>query len=158
VEIAFQYEPLSECLDESALLHAETFAEVHGSAERFNPDMAWRLKQERTGDFIYFTARSHGGIVGYLSFFMRRCSQDGTVFAVEDAWFLKKQARRGRTAQEFLRFAERWILSNRGCDDIRISPYCHQPYLQDLLMREGYIPYSVEMRKTLTSELNHGQQ
>ena len=123
-------------------LHAQHYGETETLYldAPFNPDYDRYKASEAAGQFVVFTLRDSGQMVGYLQYYVFRDmhAQDMYV-AREDAFFVKPEYRGRHLAPRLLTFAEH-CLSQLGCKYVGMSNKAPAggPDIGPFLERRGY--------------------
>ena len=120
----------------------------------FDPDYGRYIQSEEAGQFVVFTVRIEGTMVGYLQYYVfRDMHSQGMYQAREDALFLTKQHRGQGIAPALLRYAEH-CLAQLGCKYVGMSSKAPAggPDIGGFLEKEGYRPVALYYIKQLESE------
>lgn len=138
-------EKIANMQPELAALHREHYAEtetLYRAQYPCNPDYQRWMALEEMGQFVVFTARFPGEMVGYLQYYVFRDMHSKEVYiAKEDAFFVTKDFRGKGVAPKLLAFAED-SLRKLGCKSIGMSNKAPVggPDIGGFLERRGYRP------------------
>ena len=106
--ITFAEEKFADVWDEfRPLAYAhwlETMVPVTG--EEFRPDVDRYIQFNSTGFYRLYTARRDGVLVGDMGIYITDSMHTQKKIAREDSWYMRPDARSGRTALRFLAFVE----------------------------------------------------
>jgi len=122
-----------------------------------DPDFDRFIASEEQGQFVVFTARKAGVLIGHISFYVYRDMHSQEMYqAREDAMFIDKEHRGGATASRLVNYAEH-CLAQLGCKYIGMSSKapCGGPDIGRFLERKGYQPVALFYSKQLESD-SHG--
>lgn len=113
--------------------------EVRGEDHNSAPEKPWYEQAESEGILKLFTVRldSTFEMVGYCTMFVRVDNQrEHSLYASQDAIFIKKEHRKGMTGSFFMKYIER-CLYNAGVNLIyqSVTPAVD---FSKLLLRQGY--------------------
>jgi GNAT superfamily N-acetyltransferase len=140
--VVFGLEKIAEIQSEIEVLYQEHFAETEKLylEEECNMDYERYKASEAANQFVVFTARADGKLVGYLQYYVFRDMHTQAFFqAREDAFFVTKDYRGRRIAPNLLAFAED-ALKHLGCKYVGMSNKAPVggPDIGPFLEREGY--------------------
>lgn len=152
-DVVIGHERIEEMHDELRVLHEQHYRETETLYldVPFNPDYARYIESEKRGQFIVFTARLHGELVGYLQYYVfRDMHSAGMRQAREDAFFFIESVRGKGHAPKLLKFAEEALL-NLGCRFVGMSSKAPAggPDIGSFLERKGYRPVATYYVKQL---------
>jgi GNAT superfamily N-acetyltransferase len=122
----------------------------------FAPDYERYKKSEEAGQFVVFTARHFGKMVGYLQYYVfRDMHSQGMYQGREDAFFVEKEHRGRGLAPALLRYAEHCLVQ-LGCSYVGMSSKAPSggPDIGPFLERKGYRPVATYYVKQLESNEN----
>lgn len=136
------HEKIKDMVDELRVLHEEHYNETEKLylAVPFDPDYQRYAVSEAAGQFVVFTVRMAGRMVGYIQYYVfRDMHSQGIYTAREDALFLTKAVRGAGLAPALLRYAER-CLKQLGCRYVGMSSKAPAggPDIGAFLERKGY--------------------
>ena len=117
----------------------------------FDPDYQRYIASEQAGQFVVFTVRKRGCMVGYLQYYVFRDMHSQKAYtAREDALFLRKSVRGKNIAPALLRYAEH-CLKQLGCRYVGMSSKAPTggPDIGAFLERKGYRPVALYYVKDL---------
>lgn len=123
VGVTFQEEEFSEALGEMKACTELHYAEITLEKDDIPYDPNWEvyLSLAAAGILHLSTARSKRGLVGYVAtYIMPHMHHKGTVFAIQDAYFLKEEYRKGLTGYLLLKFNEE-IAKKKGASVITLG-------------------------------------
>lgn len=151
-------ERLADVADEIHSVYEAHYRETEAFADDpFNPDYARCQKMEADGQFVLFTVRIFGTIVGYIQYFVFRDMHCQSVYqAKEDAFFLLKEHRGRGLAPALLSYAE-YCLPQLGCKYVSMSSKAPMggSDIDGFLKSQGYEPVAISYAKRL-EESEHG--
>ena len=109
----FQAERARSILAELAPLHEAQWGETerYRSGIPMRPDFEIGLGEERAGRLLQFTIRRDGQLVGHLRLYLATSRHTQTLFSTEDTYYIDPGHRGGFMALQFLKFAERCLMS-----------------------------------------------
>lgn len=121
-EFTFSLEKIEDIQDEIRPLHRahwqETESHRHGLV--LSPDYALFVRYERSGQYVLFTIRLNGVVVGNCAMYISASAHTKTLLATEDTLYLLPEARRGRLANRFIAYAEN-ALKQLGVREIFVT-------------------------------------
>jgi GNAT superfamily N-acetyltransferase len=134
-------------------LHREHYEETETLylAEEFDPDWGRYILSEKEGQFVVFTARIFGKLVGYLQYYIFRDMHTKSIFSArEDAFFITKSQRGREIAPSLLGYAEH-CLKQLGCSHVGMTSKapCGGPDIGNFLAKKGYKPVATYYLKDL---------
>lgn len=147
------HERIADMVEELRILHAEHFQETETLylESPFDPDYRRYIWSEKENQFVVFTARRDGKMIGYLQYYIfRDMHSQGMMTAREDAFFFTKAHRGGGTASRLLTYAEH-CLKQLGCKYVGMSSKAPAggPDIGKFLERKGYAPVALYYSKKL---------
>lgn len=146
--IRFQIEPLEKCWNEAMVLANQHWEETETyRGQQFRPDLARYAAYEKGGWFLGFTGRDGERLIAYAGIYLVPDMHTQELLATEDAFFIDKEHRRGRTFLRFYQFIESEI-AQRGAKRIMFTA----PQTNGtgrLLERLDYQPVSMQYSKLL---------
>jgi hypothetical protein len=118
----FGVERISDVLPELLPIWRAHFeeTEVAYKGQNFNPDTDAYLRLEASDQFLLFTAREAGKLVGNIGYVVHKSRHTSMPTATEDFLFLLPEARKGFNAVRFIKFAVS-ILQRLGFEHIGMS-------------------------------------
>lgn len=100
-----------EEIDELLNLHYEELT-LNKDKVKLAPMWERYADLERAGNFVVFTVRNEGSLVGYSAFFVNKHMHYGALtLAINDVLFLHPECRTGRTGLKLIRMCERYFES-----------------------------------------------
>lgn len=152
------HERIADMVDELRVLHEEHYNETETLYldVPFDPDYERYKEVEARKQFLVFTVRIHGKMVGYLQYYVfRDMHSKGHYQAREDALFLTKEHRGRSLAPALLAYAEH-CLGQLGCRYVGMSSKAPAggPDIGAFLERKGYRPVATYYVKQLETEAN----
>ena len=118
-------------------------------------DISLRLRHklyqiaEILGEFVLFTVRDEGNLVGYAPFFLREpMHYEGSLWAFGDVIWVHPEWRKRGLGRELVQFCEAQ-LSKRGVAVVNLGMKTAHPALGVLLESEGYGPKEIHYQKRL---------
>lgn len=141
-----QIESIEQIQDEIRPIHLEHWQETEGYRHgiEFNPDYSRLAEYERINQYVLFTLRHEGVLVGNCGIYVKQSMHTQRLVATEDTLFISK-AHRGPTSKWFHDQVEN-ALKGLGVTEIRITVK-NTNRVGKLLQRWGYKPVAVEMVK-----------
>lgn len=141
-ELVIGHEKIKDMESELRVLHEEHYNETETLYldVPFDPDYRRYVASESAGQFVVFTARKAGRMVGYLQYYVYRdMHSQGMYTAREDAFFITKSERGRSLAPAILDYAEH-CLKQLGCRYIGMSSKAPVggPDLGPFLKRKNY--------------------
>lgn len=154
----FGLEKIADMKDELEVLHREHWQETETNYLDVDcdPDYDRWVESEANTQFVVFTARIAGKMIGYVQYYVfRDMHSQGMYTAREDAFFLTKSQRGRGYAPEMLKFAEH-CLKQLGCRYVGMSSKGPSggPEIGPFLERQGYKPVATYYVKNLEAEEN----
>ena len=118
----FNVERIRDVLPELLPLWKAHFEETELAykGDNFNPDIDGYLRMEDNNQFLLFTARSDGVLVGNIGYIIHKSRHTSLPAATEDFLFLSPEVRKGFNAVKFIKFAT-GILERMGMRHIGMS-------------------------------------
>ena len=118
----FAIEKLKDCWDEIMVLAERHWNETQNfrHEEGFNPKFERYQQQEEWGNYIQFTARENGELIGYGGVYIVPSMHSQELMANEDTWFMAPEHRKGWDSIKFFRFMEDEC-KRRGAKSITLS-------------------------------------
>lgn len=155
-DVVLGHERLAEMHGELRVLHEQHYKETETLYldVPFNPDYARYIESEQRGQFVVFTARMHGELVGYLQYYVFRDMHSANMRqAREDAFFFTEKVRGKGHAPKLLKYAED-VLKQLGCRYVGMSSKAPAggPDIGAFLERKGYRPVATYYVKQLESD------
>lgn len=149
-------ERIADMEDELRALHEQHYNETETLylSVPFDPDYERYKEVEERGQFVVFTVRILGVMVGYLQYYVfRDMHSQHTYQAREDALFLTKEHRGRNLAPMLLDFAEH-CLGQLGCKYVGMSSKAPAggPDIGRFLERKGYAPVATYYVKQLETQ------
>jgi GNAT superfamily N-acetyltransferase len=146
-------EKIADIESEVRVLHAEHFAEteVLYLDDAFDPDYERYQLSEADGQFVIFTVRILGKMVGYIQYYIFRDMHTKSIFSArEDAFFITKDQRGRGLAPPLLQYAEH-CLSQLGCSHVGMTSKAPVggPDIGAFLEKKGYKPVAIYYMKDL---------
>lgn len=150
---AIGLERIAEMGEDIKPLHRAHFGEtevlyIEGECD---PDYVRYIESEKANQFVVFTVRKSGQMVGYLQYYVfRHMHTQDFYIAREDAFFLLKEHRGGGLAAKLLSYAENG-LKELGCKYAGMSSKAPAggPDIGKFLERKGYKPVATYYSKIL---------
>jgi hypothetical protein len=143
----FAAERFADTVSELRPLHQahwlETEKHRHGLPLQF--DYAGTAEYDRLGEYVHFTARREGELIGYCGYRIRYSTHTQTLFASEDALFLRADARGGRTSFRFLQYMEDCLVK-LGVREFHASGKLINS-ADRMLIKFGFVPVATQMVK-----------
>lgn len=143
----FAVERLRDVLEQVAPLHAAHWQESesfrHGLP--YKPDYASMIASETAGNFVLFTVRMDGEIVGYGQVYVTESTHTGTKICNEDALYLAPVARKGFLCVKFFKYIES-VITALGVREMRLSVKVTNE-IWKLWERQGYARTGYELVK-----------
>lgn len=143
----FAVERLRDVLSEVSPLHAahwqESEAFRHGLP--YSPDYRSIIASEDAGNFILFTVRMEGQVVGYGQVYVSDSTHTGTKICNEDALYLAPVARKGFLCSKFFKYIES-VVTALGVREMRLSVKTNNE-IWKLWERHGYARTGYELVK-----------
>jgi len=121
----------------------------------FEPDTDGVLHYESIGAMIEFTVRHGGELVGHLGYFLGpNVHIKRTRLAKEDWFFIRREHRKGGTANNLLDYAEA-ALKKLAVDYIGMSDKspCGGKSLEKLMTKRGYAPIAIHYFKEVRPDV-----
>lgn len=142
-----QAELLADIIDEIRPIHHAHWMETEGYRHglEFNPDYARICGYEQIGQYVLFTLRHDGELVGNCGIYLNQSTHTGKRIATEDTIFILPEHRKGGTSRWFHDEVEKALIS-LGVSETRISVKMANR-AQKLFERWGYEPVAVELVK-----------
>ena len=149
-------EKIADMEEDIRPLHAEHYEETETAYMdvSFDPDYGRYKLSESEGQFVVFTVRIFGEMVGYIQYYVYRgMHSQGYYQAREDAWFLTKKHRGRNLAPALLTYAED-CLKQLGCTYVGMSSKAPSggPDIGNFLERRGYRPVAIYYSKQLEAK------
>ena len=121
-EFTFSVERIEDIADEIKPLHLAHWQETesHRHDLPFNPDYETFFRYEHAGRYILFTLRRGGELLGNCAMYLDKSAHTQTLIATEDTLYLLPEARKGRTAMQFVDYIEK-ALKQLGTREITIT-------------------------------------
>ena len=121
-EFTFSVERIEDIADEIKPLHLTHWQETesHRHDLPFNPDYETFFRYEHAGRYILFTLRRGGELLGNCAMYLDKSAHTQTLIATEDTLYLLPEARKGRTAMQFVDYIEK-ALKQLGTREITIT-------------------------------------
>lgn len=121
-DCVFSLERMADIADEMKPLHLAHWneTEAHRHDLPFNPDYATFIRYEQAGQYVLFTIRINGKLVGNCAMYLHKSTHTQTLLATEDTLYLLPEARKGRRAMAFIRYCED-ALYQLGVKEINVS-------------------------------------
>lgn len=150
------HEKIGDMEDEIHPLHAQHYEETEAPYldTPFDPDYERYVASEEAGQFVVFTVRVHGEMVGYIQYYVfRDMHSQGMYTAREDALFLTKDYRGRSLAPALLDYAEH-CLGQLGCKYVGMSSKAPSggPDIGPWLEKNGYAPVATYYVKQLEAQ------
>ncbi len=159
-DVVIGHERIEDMCDELRVLHEQHYRETETLYldVPFDPDYTRYVASEKAGQFVVFTARMHGELVGYLQYYVfRDMHSSGMRQAREDAFFFVPAVRGKGHAPKLLKFAED-ALKKLGCRYVGMSSKAPTggPDIGSFLERKGYRPVALYYVKQLEHDNAQG--
>lgn len=159
-EVVIGHERIEDMHDELRVLHEQHYRETETLYldVPFKPDYVRYIESEKRGQFVVFTARSQGELVGYLQYYVfRDMHSAGMRQAREDAFFFTEKVRGKGHAPKLLKYAEE-ALKLLGCRFVGMSSKAPAggPDIGKFLERKGYRPVATYYIKQLEHDNAQG--
>lgn len=148
-EFSFNVERMETIAEEISVLHKmhwdESESVRHGLP--YQPNYQRWIADERSGNFMLFTVRHQGALVGYCQVYITTSNHTGVRICNEDALFLHPDARKGRVCAELAKYGEACV-KELGVREIRLSVKTGND-IWKLWERMGYVRTGYELVKVL---------
>jgi len=143
----FAVERFEPAISELHPLHEAHWEETekHRHGIPLDYDYAAMVKRDQAGQYLLFTIRKDGELVGHCGQIIGVSSHTKTLFADEDALFLRADCRGGRTSLKFIRYMESCLVQI-GVKEIRVSAKMVNS-ADKLLMKCGFAPVATLLVK-----------
>lgn len=152
----FAVERFAPAIEELRPLHVAHYSETekhrHGLPLQF--DYTGTAEQDYLGRYLLFTVRRNGELVGHCGQRISRSAHTQTLFADEDALFLRADCRGGRTSIRFIEYMES-CLTKIGVRELRVSAKLVNS-ADKLLIKCGFVPVATQLVKII--EVPHETQ
>jgi N-acetylglutamate synthase-like GNAT family acetyltransferase len=121
-EFTFAVERMVHVMEEIKPLHRAHWDETeqHSHGLPFNPDYQAFLRYEQAGQYVLFTMRKDGDLLGNCAMYLNKSTHTQTLLATEDTLFILPEARKGWAAIRFVYYIEK-SLRQLGAREIKIS-------------------------------------
>jgi len=138
--ITFSVETIQQAIESKQIdvLWEAHWKETEGYRDQqgYCPDIEQYFFSERHGNFIYFTMRLGGKLIGHLGYIIHKSRHTSKRNAVEDFFYLLPEARRGWAALNFIKYIKN-VLKACGCKQIGMSSKLTND-IEPLLKRAGF--------------------
>lgn len=143
----FARELIYEFLEEVTPLTEQHLAESSKRKATLAPMWSRYAAFESTGNFLAFTVRDNGSLVGYAGFFVgQHLHHADTVAAINDVLYIKPEHRNGFTVRRFIRFIEAELKPLAQTISFHVTL---QKDFRPLLHRLGYADEEIVVSKSL---------
>lgn len=148
-DVTFQVERMSDLVDEIKPLHVAHWNETekHRHGQSLSADYAAFVASERAGQYVLFTTRKDGLLIGNCACYLHRSTHTQRLVATEDTLFVLKAHRSGRMGIEFFKYCER-VLTEIGASEVRLKVSTTNA-VDKMLQRQGYEFTAHELSKQL---------
>ena len=146
--LTFAIEPLNQCWNEAMVLASRHWEETESyRGQAFSPEYARYESYERNGWFLGFTARDGGMLVAYAGIYLVPDMHTQELLCTEDAFFIEKAHRRGRTFLRFYKYIESEVKARGAARILFTAPVTNGT--GRLLEKLDYKPVSVQYSKLI---------
>jgi len=148
--ITFNIEPVLKCKDEMLSLLDEHYEELtlNKHVVKLNPNWNEYDRREKSGKFVYLTARDDGKLVGYSAWFVDyHIHYADLKVAMNDVIFLKKEYRQGMAGIKLIKYSEKIV---KELNVNKIAWHIKESNdFRPILQRMGYIEEDIIVGKIL---------
>lgn len=151
-----QAERFLDVLDQIRVLHEAHWKETEGYRHGlpFNPDYGYFLEKDASGEYLLFTVRKDGHLVGNFGLFLNTSHHTQELVASEDTLFILPEHRVGRLYFRFSEYVDE-ACQTLGVSELRTSTKLSN-HSGDMLPRLGYAHVGNNYVKTFPRK-NHVQ-
>lgn len=155
--VTFQVERMRDVVEEIKPLHQAHWQETEGYRhdQVCNPDYEAFIYHERIGQYMLFTVRKDGILVGNCAVYVTRSTHTQELVAREDTLFILKDHRAGLIGKRFFQYCER-VLESLGVSDVNFDVKLTNNVWK-VWKRMGYDIVGHSMRKKLKGASNAAQ-
>lgn len=158
--IAFARETLFDVVHEVDALLQLHYQELTLNRDKIALAPRWASYRalEAAGNFVLFTARDDGKLVGYSAFFIdRHMHYVGLTLATNDVLFLHPDYRTGRNGVKLIRFSEQQLDAQLAEVDHKIVWHAkHSNYFARILEKMGYQNEEIMMARMVPAQHKGG--